>query len=52
MAKTSDATCGTCADVAPDDELQAEELAVLCKALAHPARVQLLQYGVSSFSVQ
>ncbi|NIM42364.1 MAG: metalloregulator ArsR/SmtB family transcription factor [Hydrogenophaga sp.] len=44
MAKTSDATCGTCADVAPDDELQAEELAVLCKALAHPARVQLLQY--------
>ena len=27
-----------------DDELDAEELAVLLKALAHPARIRLLQY--------
>lgn len=38
------AACRTCAPEALDDDLQAEELAVLCKALAHPARVQLLQY--------
>lgn len=33
-----------CHDVTDDAPLDAEELAVLFKALAHPARVQLLQH--------
>lgn len=44
MSKLSDTACGTCVEQSPPDELEAEELAVLCKALAHPARVKLLQY--------
>lgn len=32
------------ADPRPDESLDAEELAVLLKALAHPARIRLLQY--------
>lgn len=35
---------GVCADPRPDESLDAEELAVLLKALAHPARIRLLQY--------
>jgi ArsR family transcriptional regulator len=31
-------------DPQPDESLDAEELAVLLKALAHPARIRLLQY--------
>ncbi|CAN7437181.1 metalloregulator ArsR/SmtB family transcription factor [Pseudoduganella sp. LjRoot289] len=36
-----------CCDVAPRGalpDLNTDEIAVLCKALAHPARVQLLRY--------
>ncbi len=36
-----------CCDVAPKDGLpepDVNEIAMLCKALAHPARVQLLRY--------
>jgi ArsR family transcriptional regulator, arsenate/arsenite/antimonite-responsive transcriptional repressor len=32
------------ADPTTDDDLDAEELAVLLKALAHPARIRLLQH--------
>lgn len=31
-------------DLSTDNELDAEELAVLLKALAHPARIRLLQH--------
>lgn len=37
----------SCCDVAPKDglpDLNTDEIAMLCKALAHPARVQLLRY--------
>jgi ArsR family transcriptional regulator, arsenate/arsenite/antimonite-responsive transcriptional repressor len=37
----------SCCDPKPETELpelDADELAALCKALAHPARVQLLRY--------
>lgn len=37
----------SCCDVAPQDALtepDVNEIAMLCKALAHPARVQLLRY--------
>lgn len=38
MAKTS------CAPPAVSEDLDAEELAVLLKALAHPARIRILQH--------
>ena len=38
MAKTS------CAPPAASEDLDAEELAVLLKALAHPARIRILQH--------
>lgn len=44
MKTASDPSCQACSPSPIDDGLEAEELAVLCKALAHPARVQLLQY--------
>ena len=37
----------SCCDVTPQGavpELNVDEIAMLCKALAHPARVQLLRY--------
>lgn len=36
--------CDTKASGAAAQEINAEELALLCKALGHPARVQLLKY--------
>ncbi|MBN9373536.1 winged helix-turn-helix transcriptional regulator [Hydrogenophaga crocea] len=44
MSRLPDISCGPCVEASPPDELEAEELAVLCKALAHPARVKLMQY--------
>lgn len=46
MIMNPNETCstGTCADPRPVESLDAEELAVLLKALAHPARIRLLQH--------
>lgn len=44
MNPNDSCSAGACADPRPDESLDAEELAVLLKALAHPARIRLLQH--------
>lgn len=44
MSSTASCSPVACSTAELDDTLDADELAVLCKALAHPARVQLLRY--------
>ena len=36
--------CAVCEPATPTEPIDADELALLCKALAHPARVKLLRH--------
>lgn len=44
MTNLTSCDTGTCTEPLQDEVLDTEELAVLLKALAHPARIRLLQH--------